>query len=216
MNRALSYIRSISKRRILTLLLGIVVLALGIAIFKKALLGNDPFTAFSFALEGVTGISFAVFNIIINGSFFIIQLLFGRKYIGFGTVINWFCVGVVTAAWIDVLTFLLPDSDALPYRLLLMVLGVIITALGVSMYQTPDLGAGPYDSASLIMAERLPIPYFWCRMMTDGFCALMTFLLGGLLGLGTVICAFGLGPFVSFFTTHFTRKLCGMEEPERS
>ena len=44
-------------------------------------------------------------------------------------------------------------------------------------------------------------------VFTDALCAVLAFLLGGLIGLGTLICAFGLGPFVQFFTRHFSEKV---------
>ena len=58
------------------------------------------------------------------------------------------------------------------------------------------------------MAKRMPkISYFWCRIFTDAFSALVCFLSGGLIGIGTLVTAFGFGPVVEFFNVRFTRKL---------
>ena len=58
------------------------------------------------------------------------------------------------------------------------------------------------------MAEKVKkVPYFWWRMFTDGLCALVAFLTGGLVGLGTLSAAFGFGPFIHFFDVHFTEKI---------
>ena len=93
-----------------------------------------------------------------------------------------------------------------------MVIGVIICSLGVSMYQRPDVGVSPYDSLSLIMDKKLPkISYFWCRMSNDVICALVAYFAGGLVGIGTVIAAFGLGPIVHFFNIYVTDKLLKTE-----
>ena len=87
-------------------------------------------------------------------------------------------------------------------------IGVIITSLGISMYQLPKQGVAPYDSISLIMTEKWPkIPYFWCRVSNDAISALVCWLAGGIVGLGTLVSAFGFGPFVQFFDTHFTSKV---------
>lgn len=88
-----------------------------------------------------------------------------------------------------------------------MVIGVLVVALGASLYQTADLGVAPYDALSLMLADRLPVPYFGCRIFTDALCAVIAWLLGGLIGLGTLLCAFALGPFVQFFTKHFSEKI---------
>ena len=79
---------------------------------------------------------------------------------------------------------------------------------GVSMYQTPDVGAAPYDSMSLIMAMRKPsISYFWHRISTEALCALICFLAGGGGVISTLLGAFSLGPFISFFDAKFTLPL---------
>jgi uncharacterized membrane protein YczE len=84
----------------------------------------------------------------------------------------------------------------------------VVTGFGVSMYQTPNVGVSPYDSLSIIMTKRIPkISYFWNRIFTDAVCALVCFLAGGIVGLGTLVSALGLGPVIDFFNVHFTRKL---------
>ena len=97
-------------------------------------------------------------------------------------------------------------ASSFPVQLIFVILGVVITSVGVSMYQTANLGIAPYDYLAIGLADHTPFPYFGCRVFTDALTALITFLLGGLIGLGTLICAFGLGPFISFFDTHFSKK----------
>lgn len=82
------------------------------------------------------------------------------------------------------------------------------------MYQTADLGVGPYDSLAIILDRKLPkIKYFWCRIFVDGSCALLAVILGGfqagLIGIGTLLSAFGFGPFISFFNK-ISKKLAGV------
>lgn len=93
-------------------------------------------------------------------------------------------------------------------RNLTVCVGVVVTSLGVSMYQLSRQGVAPYDSISLIMTERCPkISYFWHRISNDALCALICWLAGGIVGLGTLVSAFGLEPVVQFFDTYFTSKL---------
>ena len=84
---------------------------------------------------------------------------------------------------------------------------VLVTALGASLYQTADLGIAPYDYLSLGLRDYTPFPYFGCRIFTDALSALLCWLLGGLVGLGTLICAFCLGPFIQFFDRTFSQKV---------
>ena len=82
-------------------------------------------------------------------------------------------------------------------RIIGMVVGVIIIALGIA----------PYDYLSLGLRDHTPFPYFGCRVFTDALCALLCWLLGGLVGIGTLVCAFCLGPFIQFFDGHFSQKV---------
>ena len=84
---------------------------------------------------------------------------------------------------------------------------VLVTALGSSLYQTADLGIAPYDYLSLGLRDYTSCPYFGCRIFTDALSALLCWLLGGLVGLGTLICAFCLGPFIQFFDRTFSQKV---------
>ena len=192
----------ISFKNFIALLIGNVFLALGIAIFKFSNLGNDPYTAAMFSLSDLTPLSYATFTVIINSLFFIVQFIFGKKYIGIGTIFNWVFLGYIVTFFYNILELLFNKPSIFYQQFLYLILGVIIVSFGVSFYQTSNSGISPYDSLSLILTDYLPIPYFWCRLLTDILCAIACFLTGGLLGLGTLICALCLGPFIHLFN-HF-------------
>lgn len=199
--------QKISARRIVGMIAGVVIIGIGIAVFKFSHLGNDSISALNLRLAELVGLSFSIENVLMNLFLFVPQLIWGRRYIGLGTIVNSLCIGFVVTATGDVLTAAFGSADTLPLQLLWVAVGVLVVALGCSLYQTADLGVAPYDSLSLMLADRLPVPYFGCRVFTDALCAVIAWLLGGLIGLGTLICAFGLGPFVQFFTTHFSEKV---------
>lgn len=80
--------------------------------------------------------------------------------------------------------------------------------LGLSMYQMSDVGVAPFDSLSLIMSEKQKkVPYFWCRISTDACCALICYMAGGLVGVGTVVSVCFLGTVAQFFNVHITEKI---------
>ena len=135
--------QKITLRRILGMIAGVVIIGIGIAVFKFSRLGNDSISALNLRLAELVGLPFSIENVLMNLCLFVPQLLWGRRYIGLGTIINSFCIGFIVG----------------------------------------------------------------CRVFTDALCAVLAFLLGGLIGLGTLICAFGLGPFVQFFTRHFSEKV---------
>ena len=199
--------QKISLRRILGMIAGVVVIGVGIAVFKFSHLGNDSISALNLRIAELSGLSFSIENVLMNLCLFVPQLIWGRRYIGLGTIINSFCIGFIVTFTSDVMTAAFGTADTLPVQLFWVAVGVLVVAFGCSLYQTADLGVAPYDALSLMMADRLPVPYFGCRVFTDALCAVIAFVLGGLIGLGTLICAFGLGPFVQFFTKHFSEKV---------
>ncbi len=202
----------IPKRRFIVMLVGLFIMGIGIGIFKISLMGNDPHSAMVMAMADLIGIDFSILLVIVNCIWFVIEIAFARELIGVGTFFNWIGVGFV-ASWFARLinhNFTIPEAF-LP-RLLIMLVGVVVLSFSCAMYQAADLGISPYDSLCMVIEKKLPIPYFWCRLFTDCVCALTAYLLGGIVGLGTLTCALFLGPFISFFTKHAARPMCGYKD----
>lgn len=202
------------ERRILVMCIGNLILAMGVYLLKLSLMGNDSYSAMALAISDRIQKDYAIVLITINLIVFTVEICLGRKYIGIGTFVNWFGLGIFVSLYMKIFDRLLTTPEGFVARFLIMVIAVLLVSLGVSMYQTADLGIAPYDSVSLIMAERLPIPYFWCRMSNDVICALISYLLGGIVGLGTLICSLGLGPFIQFFNRFVSEKLCAYRKEQ--
>jgi len=201
-----AYFKSIGSRRLVGMVLGNLIIGVGCGFFKWSSMGNDPFSACGMALSDVTGIAYGPFIVLYNIFYFSFQIFFGRKYIGIGTLVNWFGLGYFTQWTYDFL-IRFGEPDTFLSKLFLMILGVLIACLGISFYQTSDTGIAPYDSIALMIHDYFKVPYFWCRMITDVICSAVCFFAGGLLGLGTLVCAFGMGPFIHFFDRHVSEKL---------
>ena len=187
-------------RRILVMLFGIFIMGLGIALFKQSSTGNGPSTAMGIAIGEVLGIDFSIIIIIMNCLFFVAEALFARNLIGIGTFANWLLVGPFASGFVRVFNHYIGSDLSIIPRIGLMILGVLVLSLANALYQSADVGIAPYDSLSIIIFKRFCIPYFWARIITDSICVIITYFFGGILGIGTIICAFGLGPFISFFS----------------
>lgn len=209
MDRIANYFKNIGLRRFIFMIIGNIVLGFGISIFKFAGMGNDPYTAMIFGVSDFFKFYFPVFQICFNvGVFLLFECTLGRRYIGFGTIVNMFFLGYIVNFFVDLFYGLFDAPDKFITQFLVMILGVLFTSLGVALYQTSDCGVSPYDSVSIIMSDRIKkLPYFWARISNDALCTLVCYLTGGLLGLGTLVCAFGLGPIVSFFTEKVAKPL---------
>lgn len=194
-------------KRIVMCFLGVVVIGIGCAAFKVSNLGNDAFTALNITISERTGVALGTVTVVMNCIYLIAPLIFGRKYINIGTILNGVLLGYFVDFFYGVLVGFFGVPSELPLQLVWLVPGILIISLGISLYQTADLGVGPYDYLALGLRDHLHLPYFGCRIFTDALCALAAFLLGGLIGIGTLVCAFFLGPFVSFFDAHVSTKI---------
>ncbi len=203
--------------RLTVMFIGNVIVGLGIAVFRYSRMGNDPFTGVNLAVSARTGIPFQVFQILINLCYFAIQLARGRKLIGPGTIVNAFLLGTFVDFFYWILSARFGKLTALPVQFVCVLVGMVITSFGLSLYQRSDTGVAPYDSLALMLDRDLPkVPYFWCRMFTDGLCALVCFLAGGIIGPGTLVSAFGFGPVIHFFDRHFSEKLFAKHCPQKT
>ncbi|WP_246188219.1 YczE/YyaS/YitT family protein [Paenibacillus tengchongensis] len=210
------YIRNLDRKRLMIMVIGNVFLGMGISIFKLSGLGNDPFSGMVMALADRVGMAYANFLIVLNVVLFVIEWITGRRFIGAGTFVNAILLGYIATFFHNTWLHLFGEPGLFWQRVIIVAIGVVVCSFGVSLYQTSDVGVAPYDSLSLIMRDRFPgITYFWHRMFTDALCALVCFLAGGIVGLGTLVSAFGLGPIIHFFDKHFTEKLLAKGRPNQ-
>ena len=195
-----TYFQNAGRKRIAMSLAGNLLVGIGVAIFKFSALGNDPFNGMNMALADLFQVPYPTLQIMVNILFFAIQLLAARELIGFGTVVNIFLIGYIVNFTYGLLVQLMGSPGSFAIQLLAMVTGMLICSLGLSLYQCSEMGTAPYDALALILDRKLKkLPYFWCRILCDGSCALVCFLAGGIVGLGTLVSAFGFGPVIAFF-----------------
>ena len=211
------YLKNINWKHVLIMCIGNILAGMGVGIFKLSGLGNDPFSGMNMAVADKLRMSYGNFQLIVNIVLLLIEIGFGRKFLGIGTVVNAVFLAYICTFFYDIFTKKLSlEPTGLPGRLIVLCIGVAICCLGLSMYQMTEAGVAPYDSLSLIMAERWPkIPYFWHRMSNDVLCALVCYLAGGIIGIGTLVTAFGLGPVIHFFNRTFTSKLLAKVDGEK-
>lgn len=207
--RLKSYFQKAGMKRICMSLAGNLLVGVGVAIFKVAALGNDPYNGMNMALSELLSLPYPTLQILVNILFFAIQLLAARELIGFGTVVNIFLIGYIVNFTYGLLIQILGSPGSFALQLIAMVIGMLICSLGLSLYQCSEMGTAPYDALALILDRKLPkLPYFWCRILCDGSCALICFLAGGIVGLGTLVSAFGFGPVIAFFNKTVSEPLC--------
>lgn len=184
--------------------IGVAILAFGAATLRIGQVGLDPYTAANIGIGNALGLSLGVYQLGINIGILVLVFIFGRKYIGIGTIINM----VLTGFFIDFFTWIYEDILTIEltwfYRILLLVLGVIIFTFGASFYMSAKLGNAPYDAIAPMIVDRTKAQYRLVRVCQDVFFVILAFIFGGPVGAGTVINAFFTGPLIQFWNT----KIC--------
>ena len=193
-------------RRILMTLFGVLVCAFSGGLFSHSGMGVDPFQVFAQSLgarfEAWIGVDYGTFYMVLNLLMLVGVFFWNRRKIGLGTVMNIFLVGYVADFSRQLMERLFPDP-ALPVRIALLAVGVVVMCFGSAFYFVGDLGVSTYDAVALTLAERTKQTYFkYIRIATDLVCVAAGWLIGGkagLIGAGTIITAFFMGPLISFF-----------------
>lgn len=204
------------SRRVFMSLFGVIVLAISVGIFKVAALGIDPFQSMVTGLHKVFPISYGTLYMIVNIVLLLFSLIVDRHNIGIATFINLFLLGYITEFSYAFFHSLLPDPSMV-MRFICLIIAIIILCFSSAFYITADLGISTYDAIAIVMANNWKIGKFkYCRIATDLVCVLtgtLMFLFGGgtfseiptLVGVGTIITAFFMGPLIEFFNEKAAR-----------
>ncbi len=197
--------------RVALLLLGLSIAHLGVTLFLQADMGSDPFNVLiqglyrffpwpSFLTHGTVhvGISFLII---------LVLLVVDRSYIRIGTLLCMILGGPIIDGFTLVLAPVIHNQSLLMLRLVSLVLGCVILAFGMTIVIKSNAGTGPNDLVAVVISEKAGKKFGAVRIMVDVCFAGIGFLLGGTLGLGTVICACLVGP-VAQLLFPVSEKLC--------
>ena len=177
--------------RIARLLVGLVLYGLGCAVTVAAGLGVDPWTVFAQGLSRVTGIGIGWITNIVGVGVLLLWIPLRQKP-GVGTVANILLVGTS----LQLALGFLPHPDAFWLQALMLVAGVVLVAVASGLYIGAHFGPGPRDGLMTGMNLRFGRPIWACRLGVEGSVLTLGWLLGGTVGIGTVVFALGIGPLV--------------------
>lgn len=176
--------------RLLRLIGGLFLYALGIVVTMNAHIGYAPWDVFHVGISKTVGISIGNASIIIGVIVVIIAVLLGEK-IGIGTILNMLLIGV----FLDVLLKLdiIMTTNNFLIGILMMIIGLFIISLASYFYIGSGFGAGPRDSLMVAITRKTGLPVGVCRVTIELLAALVGWKLGGMIGIGTIISAFVIG-----------------------
>jgi uncharacterized membrane protein YczE len=181
-------------RRWLQLFAGLVMAGLSIGLMVEAHLGLDPWNVLHEGLTRFLPLSFGMVTIV-SGLVVLLLWVPLRQPLGLGTVINLVLVGVL----VDVALWALPTPSSLLVRGVFLVVGVVLCAAAGAVYLGSHLGPGPRDGLMTGLVARTRRSVRLVRTALELTVLLVGFLLGGTVGVGTLVFAVAVGPLIQFF-----------------
>jgi len=178
-------------RRVIQLLVGLALYGAGCALTVRAGLGVDPWTVLAQGLSVRTGIGIGWVTNILG---FLVLLLWIplRQRPGLGTIANILLVGTT----MQIVLGLVPAAQGTVLQFAVLGIGILLVAVASGLYIGARFGPGPRDGLMTGMHARLGWPVWLCRAVVELSVLTVGWLLGGTVGIGTVLFAFLIGPLV--------------------
>lgn len=171
---------------------GLSVFGLGEAALVAASAGVSPWTVLAQGVGRVAGVNLGLATLFVSVCVLLLWIPL-KQTPGIGTVAN----ALIVSLLIELSLRVLPQPEAIALQLAQAVVGVLLVGLGSGIYLVANLGPGPRDGLMTGLARRTDLPIAGVRTTLEFAAVAVGWSLGGTIGLGTVLFAFGIGPAVS-------------------
>lgn len=172
--------------------IGFMLFGLSINMMVQANLGLGPWDVLHMALTHHFPISLGEASIGVAFIAVLVNMILGEP-LGWGTITNMIFIGV----WVDALKPFVPTTPSIFWvQIAYLLLGTLVMGFATAIYIGVDAGAGPRDSLMLALSRIGKTSVRWSRTLLESTAAVVGWLLGGPLWLGTIISAIAIGPAV--------------------
>lgn len=192
-------------RRMVQLVIGLWLYGATMALLVESGLGLDPWDVFHEGLTHHLPLTFGQVVILVGAVLLLLWVPL-RQRPGIGTVLNVVLIGIA----VDVTLALLPTPDALGVQVGFLLVGVVGNGIAGALYIGADLGTGPRDGLWTGIVRRTGRSVRLVRTSLEVTVLVVGFVLGGTVGVGTVLYALAIGPVVQLFLP-----LTQVRRPER-
>lgn len=180
-------------RKIMRVIPGLFLYALGITITIQANIGVSPWHVFHQGLSNVIGITFGQAIILVGLAIIFLNVFLGEK-VGVGTILNMLLIGLFVDAIFA--TELIGKSNSILVGTIMLTMGMIIISFATWFYIGAGMGSGPRDGLMVALTRKTNCTVGLVRSSLELVVLGIGFLLGGHVGVGTVIFALCIGPIM--------------------
>lgn len=184
--------------RTVRLVAGLWLFALGSVLTLRASLGVPPWDVLHDGIRRNTPLTFGIAVIAIGVLLVVVSALLGVRP-GPGTIANMLLIGTFVDLMLWTGAGANVDDAHMAIRVAVTFSGVAVVGLGSALYIGANLGAGPRDSLMVLAATKLGVRVGVARAAIEGSALLTGWLLGGAVGIGTLLFVLAIGPSVDLF-----------------
>ena len=174
------------------LVFGLFLFGLGESLLITSSAGVTPYTVLAQGISNFSDWSIGLSTFVIS-IFVLLMWIPLKQKPGMGTILNAFIIALT----IEFSVYYLPYPETYPMQILQVVVGVLIIGIGSGFYLIANLGAGPRDGLMIGLQKKTNLPIYSIRTIIEVSVVIVGWLMGGVVGLGTAIFAFGIGPSVA-------------------
>ncbi len=174
------------------LILGLSIFGLGEGLLILSTTGNSPWSVLAEGISKTTGLSIGIATFLISISVLFLWIFIKQKP-GMGTIFNI----IIIAGMIDITLSIFDAPSSILIKYLLAILSVILVGLGSGIYLVANLGPGPRDGLMTGLTKLTNLPIALVRAFLEISAVIAGWYLGGTVGVGTLLFAFGIGPSVA-------------------
>ena len=172
---------------------GLTLFGIGEGLLLVSFTGASPWSVLAQGISNYVDLSIGTITFLI--SLFVISLwVFLNQKPGIGTVLN----AIIIAVMIDVCLKYISTPESFELKIVLAIFSVLITGIGSGIYLIANLGPGPRDGLMTGLQKKTNLPIASVRAFLEISVVSIGWYLGGTVGVGTVLFAFGIGPCVAF------------------
>lgn len=185
-----------TMRQMILYIIGVFITPLGVVFTINAHLGAGGYDALNFALGEKLGIptSYAIYGTAFLATF--ITAFIRRGLPRFTTFISSFFIGLATDFWKKI--FVNVEGTTLVSSVIIMIIGLLLVGMAIASYMLSGLPTNPTDDLIVACKER-GFSIRVSKITMDVVCVVIAFILGGEIGIGTIVVTFLLGPIIDFF-----------------
>ena len=174
------------------IILGLILFGLGETLLITAGVGVSPWTVLAQGISFKTGYSIGLTTFFVSIGVLCLWIPLRQKP-GVGTILNTIIVSIV----IDVSLPYLPAPELLVFQILQVIIGIVIVGFGSGFYLIANLGPGSRDGLMTGLQKKTNLPIYLIRAILEISAVTVGWYLGGIVGIGTIVFALAIGPFVS-------------------